>query len=249
MSYRTLHARRYDELYADKPYDREAKLTADALARRGIEGGRLLDVACGTGRHAAEFLKTGWQVTGVDLNPDLLEHARLNAPGATFHQQDMRELSLPGERFDAITCLFDALGYVVSDDDVVKALSSMTEHLADRGAVAVEVLHAPALVANASPLGVRRLELADGTQLVRIAETTVDPEHATMTVSYELIELEPGGGWERDTEQQNNRGFTVEELERLFAASGLQLEEAIDSRADDQVTDATWHVLAVGRRA
>ena len=94
-TYRSLHARHYDLIYAGKPYAQEAAFV-DSLIRR--PRGRLLDLACGTGRHAVEFARQGWDVTGVDYSDDLLDEARGNAERAGVHvrllAQDMRELRL-----------------------------------------------------------------------------------------------------------------------------------------------------------
>ena len=93
-TYEGLHARYYDIVYADKPYAQEARFIDALLRAAGPIPGRLLDVACGTGRHAAAFGSLGWDVMGVDLSEDLLALARSNAPSANFVQQDMRELDL-----------------------------------------------------------------------------------------------------------------------------------------------------------
>ena len=122
----------------------------DAAGRGGP--GRLLDVACGSGRHAREFAALGWEVTGVDYSPDLLERARANAPGHRRSiEQDMRELDVPGERFDAdhLPVRLDRLP--AGQRGVVAALAGMRRHLAPQGALAVEFLHAPALLRARRP--------------------------------------------------------------------------------------------------
>ena len=72
-SYTGLHARVYDEVYADKPYSAEARFVHELA---GAPGGKLLDVACGTGRHALAFADLGYEVTGTDVNEELLEVGR-----------------------------------------------------------------------------------------------------------------------------------------------------------------------------
>jgi SAM-dependent methyltransferase len=246
VSYQELHARYYDLLYADKPYEQEADAVLAAVARQRVgRPGTLLDVACGTGRHAAVFVERGWDVVGVDINPHLLARARVNVPAATFHQQDMLELDV-GREFDVATCLFDALGYVLSDSNVATALRRIAACLVPAGVFVCEVLHAPALLAGASPVGVRRAPLPDGGRLLRIAETNVDHSTRTMRVHYELLELSPNG-WRSDDEQQANRSFTVDEITRLWELSGLEVVELSDARTGGGVTDSTWHVLAVAR--
>ena len=242
-AYEALHARWYDALYADKPYEDEAAFVDRAL---GEPGGRLLDVACGTGRHAAAFARRGYDVTGIDLNDGLLEHARASVPEARFIAADMRALDL-GETFDAVTCLFDAIGYPLTNDGVSAALRSIARHLRPQGRFAVEFLHAPAMLHGARPVGVRRLDLGGGDTLLRVAETTLDEAASTMRVAYELIELRADGGYERSEEVQGNRFFGVEEMRALMTGAGLVVEAMIAAYADEPAIGRdTFHVLAVG---
>jgi SAM-dependent methyltransferase len=239
-TFQGLHARHYDLIYATKPYADEARFVHDLL---GGAPGRLLDVACGSGRHARELAKLGWEVTGVDYSADLLEHAH----GFQAHQQDMRELDVPGEPFDAVTCLFDSIGYPQEDEGVVAALAGMRRHLAPGGRVAVEFLHAPALLANADPVRVRRFELPDGGTLVRISETKL--RDSVMHVSYEVIELRPDGSYERETEPQSNRFFAVEEMRGLMELAGLGAVRFVPAYADGEIGADTFHVIALADAA
>jgi SAM-dependent methyltransferase len=243
-SYQGLHARYYDALYADKPYAEEAAFVHGLL---GAPGGRLLDVACGTGRHAAAFAQLGYQVTGVDLNPALIDHGRSNVPEARFEVADMRDLDL-GERFDAVTCLFDAIGYPLTNDGVIAALRAIARHLEqDRGRDAIEFLHAPAMLAGARPVGVRRVALDGGGTLVRVAETALDPATQTMRVAYELIELRPDGTYERTDEIQGNRFFGIEEMRALLELAGLRADRVVAAyTGDPEISGETFHAMAAG---
>src|SRR5688572_18425220 len=60
-----------------------------ALARtHGVEGGRMLDVGCGTGKSFLPFLEEGWHVTGCDVSPSMIELAAAKAPGVALHVCD-----------------------------------------------------------------------------------------------------------------------------------------------------------------
>ena len=250
-TYAGLHARHYDVVYRDKPYTEEARFVDSLLRDCGIARGRLLDLACGTGRHASEFSSLGWQVTGVDISEALLEHARINAPAASFVRQDMRNLDLPGERFEAVTCLFDAIGYALTDEGVMATLEAVARHLVDDGGVVLEFLHAPALLSNASPLRIRRFELSDqGHELVRISTTRLDPDQRLMEVEYELLELRGDGTYERWLETQANRFFELPEMERLLDRAGLEDHRLVPAyRGGDRIDADTFHVIAFGRRS
>src|SRR3981081_2464520 len=66
---------------------------------------RILDLPCGQGRHAIEFARRGYDVTGVDLSEYMLGVARERADMAGVRVRwltgDMRE-ALPGQRFDLV---------------------------------------------------------------------------------------------------------------------------------------------------
>jgi SAM-dependent methyltransferase len=246
-TYRSLHARHYDLIYAGKPYAAEAAFVDGLLGRHR---GALLDLACGTGRHAVEFSRLGWTVTGVDYGAKLLEQASANALDAgvdlRLHEQDMRTLDLGSERFDAVTCLFDSIGYPQSDEGVVAALRGARDHLAPGGIFVAEFLHAPAMISGYDPVKVRTWELPDGGELLRVSRTRLDLERSVMHVAYDLIELAANGSYERAAEEQANRYFTVSEMRGLMREAGFAEREFVRAYAQDAaITGDTWHVLAV----
>jgi len=77
-------------------------------------GDRILDVPCGGGRLALELAGRGYQVTGVDINAELLESARRQAAVGNLKVDwklgDMRDLPWRGE-FDAAFCFWSSFGY------------------------------------------------------------------------------------------------------------------------------------------
>jgi SAM-dependent methyltransferase len=250
-TYQSLHARHYDLIYAGKPYAREAAFVDGVIAR---PRGTLLDLACGTGRHAVEFSRLGWTVAGVDYGADLLERARANAEAAgvevAFVEQDMRELDLGEARFDAITCLFDSIGYPQTDDGIVAVLRGARDHLTAAGVFVAEFLHAPAMIGGYDPVKVRAWDLPGGGELLRVSRTRLDLESSVMHVAYDLLELADDGTYQRAGEEQANRYFTVSEMRGLLRAAGLAERGFVHAYAEDPaVTGDAWHVLAVATAA
>jgi SAM-dependent methyltransferase len=245
-TYTGLHARHYDVVYADKPYASEAGFVDSLLQEAGVPRGRLLDLACGTGRHSREFAALGWEVTGVDYSEALLERARVNAPDTRLVLQDMRELDLPGESFDAITCLFDSIGYPLDDAGVVAALTSAAGHLAPGGAFVAEFLHAPAMLTDAAPVRVREFAISDDAKLIRISRTRLDEDRGVMEVEFELIELHDDGTYERWLESQSNRFFAPDEMQKLLDKAGLRAEQFVPAYDEaGRIGDTTFHVIVL----
>lgn len=123
----------YDRFTA--AYDHERWLTAvEKLAREhGLSGRRLLDVACGSGKSFLPMLARGYEVTACDISPAMVEGARRKAAGrARVQVADMRELPELG-KFDLITCLDDAVNYLLDERELTAALGSIGAQLAPRG--------------------------------------------------------------------------------------------------------------------
>jgi SAM-dependent methyltransferase len=102
--------------------DRTAAEVDRALAMLGARGGeRVLDMACGTGRHSHELARRGFDVVGVDISPDLLTIAEADAEAeslsVSFLAADLRELDFAAE-FDLVLNLNDgAIGYFETEEE------------------------------------------------------------------------------------------------------------------------------------
>jgi SAM-dependent methyltransferase len=91
----------------------------------------MLDMACGTGNHALK-LQDEFQITGVDINPEMLKIARIKVPNVDFIQGDMKKLDLDNG-FDLIICLFSAISYKTSYNELESTLEKFQAHLKPGG--------------------------------------------------------------------------------------------------------------------
>jgi len=136
-------ARFYDAVYSFKDYAAEAAWVAALLKQHQRSVGRgLLDVACGTGEHLVH-LRRHYRVEGLDLDAAMLEAARAKLPGVPFHLGDMLNFDL-GRSFDAVVCLFSAIGYVRTVDRLAHAVAAMARHVRPGGVLAIEPWFSPA---------------------------------------------------------------------------------------------------------
>lgn len=244
----------YDALYLAKPYEREAAFVHQAITRyRSTPGGSLLDLACGTGRHAVAFERLGWSVVGVDASQPMLEVARARIERTrqpiTFVNQDMTTFDLGGRQFDAIVCLFDSLGYVVTNAALARALTTIRAHLKPGGIFACECWHGPAFIKGAEPVRVTECDV-DGAHLWRISRTVVDVMRHVATVTYDLHRVSVDGQHMSFREIHTNRFFFVQELDAWMGAAGLAPQEWYPGfSAEGKITESTWHILGIAQRA
>lgn len=122
----------YDKIYRNVDYTGESDFIKFAVKEHKSSSGiELMDMACGTGSHA-EILKDSFNVTGVDINEDMLELARQKVPEVNFIQGDMKDLKLELD-FDVITCIFSAIHYNKNLSELENTLKNFYNHLKDGG--------------------------------------------------------------------------------------------------------------------
>ena len=99
---------------------------------------RILDLACGYGRHVLEFAKRGYEVVGVDITDIYIEDAKKNAKNmgltnAEFYCKDIREVGFCNE-FDLVLNLGDgAIGYLENDEENLKVFDVIGRALKNQG--------------------------------------------------------------------------------------------------------------------
>jgi SAM-dependent methyltransferase len=138
----------YHILYKDRNY-REAQIFMDNLTHylNLPEHAKVLDLACGKGRHSIYLNQLGFTVLGVDLSEKSIETANKNA-NKTLHFQihDMREPL--NEKFDAVFNLFTSFGYFDTDDDNLKTLIAIKEMLSEYGFAVIDFMNVPFVLDN-----------------------------------------------------------------------------------------------------
>lgn len=93
---------------------------------------KILDLGCGTGRHACALEKMGYSVTGIDLSKRMLKVARKKCPGVYFKRMDFTQPDFPQNSFDAAICMWSTMGYIHSKSkfkQFVRKISSTIKYL------------------------------------------------------------------------------------------------------------------------
>ncbi|QCB28413.1 class I SAM-dependent methyltransferase [Corynebacterium endometrii] len=102
-------ARRWKTLEAEgTDIHGEARL-ADAMSERGS---RILDAGCGTGRVGGELIRRGHDVTGIDVDPILIDYATKDHPDGKWIVGDLSSDPLPESAFDLAVCAGNVMGFV-----------------------------------------------------------------------------------------------------------------------------------------
>ena len=126
------YASYYDRIYAYVDYKGESKFINWAVNKHKTSvGNELLDVACGTGSHAL-ILKNNFNITGVDINENMLKIAREKVSEVDFIKGDMKKLEIES-KFDVIICIFSAIHYNTNYSELESTLTNFYKHMENGG--------------------------------------------------------------------------------------------------------------------
>ena len=252
-SYMGKHAELYDIFYSDKEYSTEIVFVHQCLKKYSINPTKkILELACGTGLHAFELEKMGYNIVATDYSEDMLKCAQKKAKkissSINFQVQDMRSLDIPERPFDAVICLFDSIGYVITNDALKQVLHNVHLHLREGGLFIFEFWHAAAMLKYYDPLRVRKWKTNDG-EITRISETTLDVVRQVGRVKYSILELKNSGTFLKIEEIQENRYFLIQEMNLWLTQNNFEpLNYFAGFNNDEKISADTWHIVAVARR-
>lgn len=104
-------------------------------------GSKVLDIACGSGRHASYFHQKGMDVTGIDISKTHIQLAKANSENKIpFEVWDMRKC-YKKNTFDVVVNLFTSFGYFATEEENILALNAMRDNLNDSGIIVIDFLN------------------------------------------------------------------------------------------------------------
>ena len=210
----------YDLLYSEfKDYEAETARLLHIIGAACPGARRVLDVGCGTGRHAGLLAAAGLSVDGLDLEPEFVRIARERNPGGSFRVGDMTSFSV-SEPYDVVLSLFGSIGYAVDEEGLHAAVRCLAEAIRVGGVVIVEPFLEPSDMKD----GYVTMQSARRPDLVvcRMSRTIV--RDGVSRIEFEYLVARPGG-IEHLSETHELGLFTEEVMVRALEGAGLQVTQ------------------------
>jgi len=205
--------------------------------------GEVLDLACGSGRHAIGLARRGYRVTGVDLNAHYLAAAEDDAAAqgvvAGWVTADMRELPF-AHAFDGVYSYFTSFGYF-SDEDNERVLAAVARALRPGGRFLLDVLNRDWILTHPQQRVWTPLE--DGSLLME--ETSLDVRRSQ--VLNRQIHIAPQSG-AQVTKEHSLRAYTCAELESLCRRHGLIVGDVWGGADRSEYTAESRRLILLARR-
>jgi SAM-dependent methyltransferase len=206
----------YHRLYAHRSVAEAAGFIDAIVGRlRPRADSRVLDLGCGTGRHARRLASQGFDVTGIDLSAGSIAVAQQAAgPHLRFRRQDMRS-PFGRHAFDYVFNFFTSFGYFQAPRDHDAVARNIAAALKDGGRLVLDYLNVRYADAHLTP---REDLVIDGVDF-RITRTI---ERGFFVKRIDVSDTVAGSAVQY---VERVARFTLAEFDRLFGAHGLAIEE------------------------
>lgn len=214
----------YDR-YWTEPFHRVAfPVVKRVLLARLEPGASIVDVGCGSGFLARLLTKHGFRVTGIDLSPEMVAHARSGVPEAEFHVGDARHFALPGP-FDAAVSTFDTLNHILSPADLGLVLGNIAGSLAPGGLFLFDVLEEEAYKTHWN----ESYAVVEDDHVLAITGAGFDPSDRLARCSITMFRR-TDDAWQRSDTTVVERCYTHREIGEALRGAGFGKVTAHDAR-------------------
>jgi 2-polyprenyl-3-methyl-5-hydroxy-6-metoxy-1,4-benzoquinol methylase len=203
-------------------------------------GGPLLDLACGTGRMALRMAELGYQVTGVDITPEMIGWARQKAAkqgvsiewvvadARTFHLQ---------KQFSFIYMLENVFQFFLTRADQEALLARVREHLLPEGCFLFETRNpTPRNLLEGRRPEPQKFTLPDGGHLVITEQHYYDPMTQIQHYTHHHTFLQPEGKPREKTVRTALRYVFPQEMEALLFYNGFQIRSCYGDWQQEPLT-------------
>jgi 2-polyprenyl-3-methyl-5-hydroxy-6-metoxy-1,4-benzoquinol methylase len=245
------HESMYTSDFADRTINsihflERAEMEVEGLVRLlGISPSELiLDVPCGSGRHAKALARRGFNVTGVDINKMLLDRARANSHGLAsvkFHKGSMLELQQFFNGFDVVMNMFSSFGYFPSDEENFFVLKQLVQSLRPGGRLVIHNIDRDWLMRVYTPVTwqetdeefcVEARKYDSGTKYNEVNEIRMNKKTGQAERTYHRMRL-----------------YNSDEMVQLFADAGLDNIQCFGGfDGGPLIKGESTHPVYVGRR-
>jgi len=207
-------------------------------------GSCILDLCCGTGRHAIPLAQRGYAVAGLDLSPQHLEEARraAGAEGVTVQwvRADMRRVPFRNE-FDAVINLFSSFGYLETDEEDFKVFQEVSKSLKPGGALLLDTSNRDYVLSH---FIAHDWHCAADDRLV-LQEREFDHLTSRIRVRHTVFETD-GRRWE--SPGHVFRFYTLAELNNMLRRVGLKVQRTYGGSDGQEYSQHTRRMIVLARK-
>lgn len=251
MSKFDLYARYYDLLYHDKDYESEVDYINRLIKMYSDKPlSSILDIGCGTGKHAHLLSKLGYEIDGVDMAPNMIKLAQSN-----YNTNDKLQFFngnatsfRNGKTYDVVTSLFHVISYQNSNKDLIDSFTTAHMHLETNGLFIFDFWYGPGVLTDRPIERTKRLE-NDAIRVERKAKPVLHVNENIVDVNYDIEIFDKSNStFENIHEKHSMRYLFYPELINLLQSTGFETIGFYHWMSTDAPDSNSWNGVIIAKR-
>ena len=230
----------YHDLYSHRDEEEARIFISTMIMFLEIHPGqRVMDMACGKGRHSRVLESHGLEVVGFDLSNHSIEEAKIyESETMAFDVHDMRKSFTKFGKFDVIFNLFTSFGYFNNLEDDQKTIKNVYKALTTDGFFVQDYLNASSVIDSLPQKGSKETETSNFSWKKRVEEGFILKD----------ITVENGG--DQHHFQEKVKVYSLEDLVKLHEEAGLKVKDVFGSyELDSYVEKESPRIIIISKKA
>lgn len=236
----------YDSLMDNVDYKKRAEYFRTLLIRYGVkDGAEIVDLGCGTGKLTSELAEMGYDMTGVDISPDMLCEARNNASDKGLDIlllcQSMDELDLYGT-VDAAISTFDSINHLESAESVKETFKKAGLFMNPGG---IFIFDINTLYKHRNILG-NNTFVYDTDDVFCVWQNFINDDNS-VDISLDFFERGENDMYMRTCESFKERAYDIDMIKKWLCDAEFEIAEITDDLSGNPPTEETQRLLIIAK--
>ena len=243
----TSFAENYDLLMQDVDYKKRTEYLLSLFKKYSKKPTLMLDLACGTGSFSNEFAKSGIQVIGVDISPEMLNIAREKSEkeklDVLYLCQDASELDLYGT-VDGAVCCMDSINHITDKQVLSEVFKKVSLFLEPQ---CLFVFDVNTLYKHKEILANNTFIIEEG-NIYCVWQNEFFKDEALTEITLDFFKREKDNIYNRCEQFIEERAYTAKELTDLLENAGFSVEAIFDDMSFESLKATSERAVFIAKK-
>lgn len=238
----------YNLLYQDKPYQKEVEYLTKLINKFNANTKSILELGCGTGKHAELLSKNGYLIHGIDISQTMLDQAlKIANNKISFEIGDVRNYRA-NKKFDTVISLFHVASYQNSNQDLNDFFNTANIHLKNQGIFIFDAWYGPAVL-NQKPEKRKKILENNHLKIIRDCDPEIDFNKNIVNVNYQITITNKENNQQHNFKEQHKmRYLFLNEVELLLNINNMKLLDFHEFLSENTASQHSWGVCFIAKK-
>ncbi|QQR96703.1 MAG: class I SAM-dependent methyltransferase [Sphingobacteriales bacterium] len=239
------YSKYYDLLYKDKDYKTEVDYIIKKVDKFRPNSKNILELGCGSGSHAKYLCESNFSVFGIERSLEMVTLAKQKKiPNFNPNHGDITNFK-SDQVFDVAISLFHVISYLTQNNDIIKCMKNVFNHLQSNGIFIFDVWYAPAVYNQKPETRVKRIENEE-IKIIRIAESIHETENNLVEVNFEVNIIDKSTNITNTIfEKHPMRYYSIPEIKMISELIGFEVVLTEEYLTENKPSENTWGVCFI----